>query len=146
MTGELHVLFKVGGAEYAIPADQVAQMESYTGATRIPGAAPHVAGIVQIRGRVVPVVDLRVKFGLEAAAVTPDSRLVIARLGDRQVGLLVDLAREVVRLAPEQVKAPPAMVSAQSGGIVRAIAHVGPRMVMLVDADGLVGQEQVDGA
>lgn len=145
MSGELHVLFKVGDAEYAVPARQIAQMESYQGATRIPGAQPHVAGIVQVRGRVVPVVDLRVKFGLPSA-VSADSRLVVVQIGERQVALLVDLAREVVRLADEQVKPPPPMVAAQSRGIVRAIAHVGSRMVMLVDADGLVGEEQVDGA
>lgn len=146
MIGELHVLFKVGDAEYAVPARQVAQMESYVAATRIPGAAAHVAGIVQVRGRVVPVVDLRVKFGVAATAATAESRLVITQLGERQVALLVDCAREVVRLTPEQVKPPPPMVSAQSHGIVRAIAHIGSRVVMLVDADELVGQEQVDGA
>ncbi len=146
MIDELHVLFRVGGSEYAIPARQVAQMESYGGVTRIPGAASHVAGIVQIRGRVVPVVDLRVKFGVDVAAATPEMRLVIAQIGERQVGLLVDAAREVVRLSPDSVKPPPPMVSAQSDGIVKGIAHLGNRMVMLVDADDLVGQEQIDGA
>lgn len=146
MSEELHVLFKVGSAEYALPARQVSQMESFVGATRIPGAAPHVAGIVQVRGRVVPVIDLRVKFGLEAVPPTQNSRLVVTQIGDRQVALLVDGAREVIRLSPENVRPPPPMVVAQSRGIVRAIAQVGSRVLMLVDADGLVGEELVDGA
>ncbi len=146
MTEELHVLFKVGTSEYGIPALQVAQMESWTGVTPIPGAAAHVAGIVQVRGRVVPVVDLRVRFGAPVSEATSETRLVIVHLGERQVALLVDGAREVVRLSSAQVQAPPPMLTAQSAGLVRAIAHVGTRMVMLVDADGLVGQEQVDGA
>ncbi|MES2642633.1 MAG: chemotaxis protein CheW [Myxococcota bacterium] len=146
MIEELHVLFRVGAAEYALPARQVSQMESFAGVTRIPGAAPHVAGIVQVRGRVVPVIDLRVKFGLEATPATQDSRLVVTQIGDRQVALLVDGAREVIRLSPENVRPPPPMVVVQSRGIVRAIAQIGSRVVMLVDADGLVGEETLDGA
>lgn len=62
----LHVVFKVDGAEYVLPAADVLQMESFTGATPVPGAAPHVAGLVQVRGRVIPVVDARLRFGLPA--------------------------------------------------------------------------------
>ena len=54
----LHVVFKVADAEYVVAAADVLQMESYTGATRVPGALPYVAGVVQVRGRVVPVVDI----------------------------------------------------------------------------------------
>lgn len=144
--GELHVLFKVGLGEYALAARDVAQMDSYTGATPIPGAAPHVAGIVQVRGRVVPVIDLRVRFGLERIEPTPDSRIVVLELDGRRVALLVDLAREVVGLTPDQVSAPPPLVAEQSAGVVRAIAHVGQRVLMLVDIPKLVGEEQLHGA
>ena len=138
---ELHVLFRVGTAEYAVPALDVAQMESYSGATPIPGAAAHVAGMIQVRGQVVPVVDLRVRFGLAPVPSTLDSRVVIARIGDRRVGLLVDAAREVVGISPDQTKPPPPMVVTQSAGLVRAIAHLGTRIVMLVDIPRIIGEE-----
>jgi purine-binding chemotaxis protein CheW len=143
---ELHVLFKVGKGEYALAASDVAQMESYSGATPIPGAAPHVAGIVQVRGKVVPVVDLRVRFGLERVEPTLDSRIVVLDVAGRRVGLLVDAAREVVGLTAEQISAPPQLVAEQSAGVVRAIARVGPRMLMLVDIQKLIGEEQLHGA
>jgi purine-binding chemotaxis protein CheW len=138
---ELHVLFSVGAAEYALPARDVAQMESYSGATPLPGAAAHVAGIIQVRGQILPVVDLRVRFGLERAALTLDSRVVIVHLGERRVALLVDKAREVVKLAPDQLRPPPPMVAAQSAGLVRAVIHLGQRLVMLVDVPSLIGEE-----
>ena len=69
---KLHVLFKIADSEYALPADQVLQMESFAGATPVPGAAPFVVGIVQIRGRVIPLVDLRVRFGAEAGDIPRD--------------------------------------------------------------------------
>jgi purine-binding chemotaxis protein CheW len=143
--GDLHVLFRVGQGEYALAARDVAQMESFSGATPIPGAAPHVAGIVQVRGRVVPVVDLRVRFGLERTEPTLDSRIVVLELAERRVGLLVDQAREVVGLSPEQIKPPPPLVTEQSAGLVRAIAQVGPRVLMLVDIQKLIGEEQLHG-
>lgn len=138
----LHVVFKVAGAEYALPASEVVQMESFTGATPVPGAPPHVAGLVQVRGRVVPVVDARARFGLPATERTLDSRVVVGQLGARTVGLLVDSAREVLKLAPEQVKPPPPMVVEQARGFVKAVAQVGPRLVMLIDFPRVIGEQQ----
>lgn len=142
---ELHVVFVVGAAEYALPAKDVAQMESYTGATPIPGAAPHVAGVVQLRGRVIPVVDLRVRFGLEPAELTADSRIVVVLLGTRRVGLLADRAREVARVDPARITPPPPLVAAQSSGLVRAIVQHGPRVLLLLDLPLLVGEEPSNG-
>lgn len=136
----LHVVFKVAGTDYALPADEVLQMESYSGATPIPGAAAHVAGIVQVRGRVVPVVDLRARFGLEAAERTLDSRLVIGNDAGRSVALLVDSAREVVKLEAEQVEPPPAMVLDEAQGFVKAVARLGDRLLMLIDFKKVIGE------
>ncbi len=141
----LHVVFKVAGAEYVIPAAEVLQMESFTGATPVPGAPPHVAGLVQVRGRVIPVVDARARFGLPPGERTLDSRVVVGQLGTRTVGLLVDSAREVLKLAPEQLQPPPPLVAEQAKGFVKAVAQVGPRLVMLIDFPRVIGEEKVDG-
>lgn len=141
----LHVVFKVAGAEYAIPASEVLQMESFTGATPVPGAPAHVAGLVQVRGRVVPVVDARARFGLPPVQHTLDSRVVVGQLGSRTVGLLVDSAREVLKLAPDQLQPPPQLVAEQAQGFVKAVAQVGSRLVMLIDFPRVIGEEKVHG-
>lgn len=141
----LHVVFKVDGAEYALPASDVLQMESFTGATPVPGAPPHVAGLVQVRGRVIPVVDARVRFGLPPVERSLDTRVVVGQLGNRTVGLLVDSAREVLKLDPAQVKPPPPLVVEGARGFVRAVAQVGPRLVMLIDFPRVIGEETPDG-
>ncbi|MGD0674809.1 MAG: chemotaxis protein CheW [Polyangiaceae bacterium] len=141
----LHVVFKVADAEYILAAADVLQMDSYAGATPVPGALPHVAGVVQVRGRVVPIVDLRVRFGLETAEPTLDSRVVVVELHDRTVGLLVDSAREVIKLTPEQIKPPPRMVVEGAHGFVKAVAHIGRRLLMLVDFTKIIGEEAVHG-
>ncbi len=141
----LHVVFKVAGAEYAIPASEVLQMESFLGATPVPGAPLHVAGLVQVRGRVVPVVDARARFGLPAAERTLDSRVIVGQLGSRTVGLLVDSAREVMKLAPEQLQPPPPLVAEQAQGFVKAMVQVGPRLLMLIDFPRIIGEEKIHG-
>lgn len=137
----LHVLFAVGEAEYVIAAVDVAQMETFAGATRVPGAPPHVAGLVQMRGRVVPVVDLRLRFGLPPAERGLDARVVVVRTGDRHVGLLVDRAREVIEIPAERFGPPPDLVGAQAAGFVRDVAQVGERLLMRIDLERVAGRE-----
>jgi purine-binding chemotaxis protein CheW len=137
----LHVLFQVAGVDYVLPALDVVQMETYSGATKVPGTPPHVAGLVQLRGRVVPVVDVRVRFGAGAAERTPDARVIVVREGDRHVALLVDRAREVLELAPDDFRAPPDLVVDQAAGFVRGMAQRGARVFMLVDVGRIVGAD-----
>lgn len=139
----LFVVFKVGDAEYVLPAADVLQMESFTKATPIPGAAAHVAGLVQIRGRVIPVIDLRARFGLPAVPRTIDSRVIVVQAGERQVGLLADSAREVVRIGEDQFRPPPDVITDQSEGFVRSIAQAGSRLVLRVDFEKLIGPKVV---
>lgn len=141
MTKQLHVLFTVDGAEYVVSAADVLHMESFTGATRVPGTASHVAGLVQIRQRVVPVVDLRARFGLPALAPTIDSRVVVVQSAERAVGLLVDSAREVVELAAEAFATPPDVITQQARGFVTSVAQAGQRLLMLIDLHKVIGEE-----
>lgn len=137
----LHVLFKVAGTDYVLAAADVLQMESFAGATRVPGTPAHVAGLVQIRGRVVPVVDLRVRFGLPAVEPVLDSRVVVVKQGERVVGLLVDAAREVVAIPDEAFRPPPEIIAEQASGFVKAVAQIGGRLVLLIDCDRVIGEE-----
>ena len=140
MSDTLHVVFDVAGAEYALPASDVVAMETYTGATRVPGAAPHVAGLIQIRGRVVPVVDLRARFGLPPKEVDLDSRVVVTQLGERTVALLVDRARRVLQVPADAFAPPPEVVVEHAAGFVTAVARVDGRLLMRLDLAKVIGE------
>jgi purine-binding chemotaxis protein CheW len=140
----LHVLFKVDEALYALPADVVLQMESYRGATVVPGAPAFVAGIIQLRGRVVPVVDLRARFGLPPLPHTLETRVVVGEQHGRTVALVADSAREVVRLAPSQLAPPPRLVDDGTRGFVKFVAQIGDRTVMVLDFGKVIGEEPLD--
>jgi purine-binding chemotaxis protein CheW len=137
----LFVVFTVGDTEYVLNADDVVELESFTGATHIPGAAPHVAGLVQIRGKVLAVIDLRARFGLAPVERTLGARVIVVRHQDRLVGLLADSARDVVRLDPADLKPPPDLVAQQSQGFVDSVAQAGKRLVMRVDFAKVIGNE-----
>jgi len=139
--GDLHVVFQVADTEYALPASDVVQMDSFQGATPVPGSAPWVAGLVQVRGRVVPVVDLRARFGLPAIAPSLDARIVVVKYRERTVGLLADRAREVTRLPADHITPPP-----ETGvGFVKAIARDDRRLLLLIDLDTVLSEGAVHG-
>jgi purine-binding chemotaxis protein CheW len=141
---KLHVVFNVSGAEYALPFDRVLQMESYAGATLVPGSPEYVDGIVTVRGMVVPVVDLRTRFGLPRAELNLDTRIIVTEYEGRIVALRVDTAREVLKLDVEKHQPAPSVVSERSSGFVCAVHALGKRLLLLIDLPKLLGEDSHD--
>jgi len=138
---QLHVTFRVGGADYAINASDVLHLESFTEATHVPGAQPFVAGLVQVRGKLVPVVDLRTRFGLAPIERTLDNRVIVVKVGSRVAGLLVDSAREVIKLDETTFEPPPELLDTHASGFVKAVATQAKRLLLVVDVPRLIGEE-----
>ncbi len=141
---DLYVIFRVADAEYALSAAQVLQLESFSGVTAVPGTRPHVIGIVQVRGRIVPVVDLRLLFGHPPIDASLDNRIIVVEVGSRTIGLRVDSSREVLKLDPEQVHPTPPIVAEQSRGFVLGVVRAGARLLMLFDLAKVLGEDLND--
>ena len=137
----LYVLFREGDSHYVLPATAVLHMEAFEGVTHVRGTPPWVGGLVQVRRRVVPVVDLRQRFGLPPTEEALGARIVVVQDESRVVGLLADSAREVVHLGEEDFKPPPEVVAEQAAGFVKAVAHDGKRLLMVLDVHRVVGAE-----
>lgn len=142
MTSSLHVAFRVGTAEYVVPVSQVLHLESFDGATHVPGAPPYVAGLLQVRGRVVPVVDLRKRFGLPPTERALAHRVVVVQLGARVAGLLVDSAREVIPLDEASFQDAPELIKQQASGMVKGVVTVAGRLFLIVDVPRLIEEER----
>jgi purine-binding chemotaxis protein CheW len=141
---DLHVVFSVAGAEYTLPAAAVVQLESYQGATPVPGSASYVVGIIQVRGHVIPVIDLRRLFGQPAGETTLDTRVIVTEQSGRQVGLLVDKSREVLRIDSATVQTTPGLVEESSRGFFAGVIQLGQRLIMLLDLRKVVGEEDLN--
>jgi purine-binding chemotaxis protein CheW len=140
----LHVVFTVAQVEYALPVASVLQMETFTGATAVPGAPPYVLGVVTVRGRVIPVVDVRRRFGLAVAPPGPDTRIIVAEVEGRIVALCVDRARDVIDLDPAQRQPAPALVNERSAGLVHGMHALGPRLLLLLDLPRVLSEHAHD--
>jgi purine-binding chemotaxis protein CheW len=142
---ELYVVLEVGDASYVLPGRDVRELETFSGATRVPAAPDFVSGVVHVRGRVIPVIDLRRRFGLPAIEHGIDTRVVVTEVGDRSVGLVADRARELLRIDAPEVKPPPRVIVEQTRGFVKGIVEVGKRIYLLADLDRIIGEEQDHG-
>ena len=133
-----YVLFELAGATYALRSDDILQLEMVGSPTPVPNAPSWVAGVVSVRGQVIPAVSLRERFGFERVAHGLRSRLVVVRTGGRTVGLIVDSAREFARIADEEIRPLPEGVAGTSGRYLRGIAQRGERLLLVIDVPELL--------
>jgi len=126
-----YILFTVAGTTYALPSGEVRHMEMLEGVTRVPNAPTFVDGVVFSRGQVVPVVNLRARFGFERAAYDLRTRLIVVQAASRVIGLVVDSAREFVNIPLESIQPPHEALAGMSGRYVEGVASLGDKRLVL---------------
>jgi purine-binding chemotaxis protein CheW len=140
---EPFILFELAGTTYGLRSGLVQQMEMIEQVTPVPNAPPFVEGVVFSRGQVVPVVNLRQRFGFAKVPNDLRTRLVVVANGGRSVGLLVDAAREFVAIAAESIQPPPEALSGLSGKYLQSIARLGERLVLILDIDEVLNFTEI---
>lgn len=128
-----YILFELAGTTYALRSDDILQLEMVGRLTPVPNAPPFVEGVVSVRGQVIPAMNLRARFGFPSVPYDVRSRLVIVHAQRRTVGLLVDSAREFATIPPDSILPPPDGVAGTSGPYLRGLAHLGDRLVLVLD-------------
>ena len=138
MTRELHIVgVRVGAETFGLPITAVQEILRPLPLTPVPGAPAHVEGVINLRGRILPVVDLRKRCGVPAEAGRKN-RIVVAVSEGRRVGLMVDAASEVLRIPESAVDSPARLFGEQSSGYVTGVAKLSGRLVILVDVGKLL--------
>jgi purine-binding chemotaxis protein CheW len=130
---ETYILFGVAGTTYAVRSQQVLHMEMIEHVTPVPNAPHFVEGVVFSRGQVVPVINLRARFGFERAPITLRTRLLVTQSDTRRVGLLVDEAREFIPIAEAAIQPPNQAITGLSGQYLEGIATLGERIVLILN-------------
>jgi purine-binding chemotaxis protein CheW len=143
-----YLTFFVGAEEYAITILRIKEILEFSGATRVPGTPPSVLGVINLRGRVVPVIDLSLKFGAPRSEVTPRSCVVLVELvveGDNLIiGLLADAVREVVELPAEAIEPPPSFGTRARTEFLLGVGRYSERFVLVLDIDRLLTQAEIE--
>lgn len=132
-TEHTYILFGVAGTTYAMRSELVLHIEMVEQVTSVPNAPAFVEGVVFSRGQVVPVVNLRARFGFERAPIDLRTRLLVVQLQNRRVGLLADDAREFVRIPDEAIRPPGEAVAGLSGNYLEGVVTIGERIVLILD-------------
>jgi len=130
--------FKLGAEEYGIDILRVQEIRSYEEPTRIANAPAFIKGVVNLRGVIVPIVDMRLKFNLESASYDSFTVVIVLNIGHRVVGMVVDAVSDVITLTPEQLRPVPEFTSAIATDHLLAIGSIDQRMLILVDIEKLM--------
>jgi len=137
-----YLTFVLAGEEYGVNILRVQEIKGWEGVTRVPHTPPFLLGVMNLRGTVVPVVDLRARFGLPSVAFGPGTVVIVVRVhqarGEKTVGLVVDGVSEVYNFAADDIQPPPQMRSAVDPAVIGGLASAGEKMVMLLDVDRVV--------
>jgi len=137
-----YILFSVAATTYALPSGEVRHMEMLEEITRVPNAPSFVDGVVFSRGQVVPVVNLRARFGFERVPFDLKTRLVVVQAGTRLIGLVADSAREFVSIPPEAIQPPNDALAGMSGRYVDGIATVRDRLILILNLDRILNFDE----
>jgi purine-binding chemotaxis protein CheW len=136
---ELHlVTFLLEREAYGVPVHRVREVIRVGEMTRVPQAPEHVRGVTNLRGRILPVVELRSRLGLTPAVVTPKSRIVVTEAHGRILGLLVDAVLQVTRIPADTVQPPPEDIMTPQADWLAGVARRPDRLLILLELDAIL--------
>src|SRR5215212_3936339 len=138
---EPFILFELAGTTYGVRSNFVQQIELIEDVSPVPNAHPAVEGVVLVRGQVIPALNLRTRFGFERIERDLRSRLVVINTGTRVVGIVVDTAREFLKIPAESIMPPPEALTGLSGRYLEGIATIDKRMLLILNLDAVLDLE-----
>ena len=140
---EEFLTFTLGSEEYAIDIIKVQEIRGYDAVTAIAHAPSFIKGVINLRGTIVPIVDLRIRFGLGRVEYSEFTVVVILSLEQRLVGVVVDSVSDVVELHQEQLKPVPEFSSQVGAAFIDGLASVGGQMLIVVDIERLMASPEM---
>lgn len=138
MRSQEFLTFILGGEEYAIDILRVQEIRGYEAVTPIAHAPEFIKGVMNLRGAIVPIIDLRIKFGLGRPEYTPFTVVVVLNVGRRVAGIVVDAVSDVIAVADSQMHPPPELSRAVDLRYITGLAMLDERMLIVVDIEGLM--------
>lgn len=137
------VTFGIGEEEFGIDILKVQEIIRIMDITKVPNAPPYVEGVINLRGKVIPVIDLRSRFGLDYHAHDSQTRIIVVDLHAMITGFVVDEVSEVLRIQSNTVEPPPPVVSGIESEYIKGVGKLDNRLLILLDLDKLIPIEEL---
>ncbi|WP_226528304.1 chemotaxis protein CheW [Metabacillus niabensis] len=143
IVGDLKVIvFQLQDEEYGIPVQQVRSIEKVEHITRVPRTAPFIKGVINLRGVVTPIIDLRKRFGLKELEDTESTRMIIVSKEDIEVGFIVDAANDVIDIHKDIIEPAPEVVGSVEVEYIQGVAKLEKRLIVMIDLDEVLKTDQ----
>lgn len=135
------IVFQLKEKEYAIPVEQVRSIEKVLPITRVPGVSPFIKGVINLRGVVTPIIDLRLRFGIDDQDYTASTRVIMAVIGQLEVGLIVDAANDVIDIEKDSIEPPPEIIGGTEAEYINGVVKQGKRLLILLDLEKVLNEK-----
>jgi len=136
------VSFMIQNEEFAIDILFVQEINRMLQITKVPNAPAFVSGVVNLRGRVIPVIDLRTKLGMETKAHDKNTRIVVVEVKEKTVGFIVDAVKEVLRIPSSITEPPPELVTGINSEFIKAVGKLEDRLITLIDIEKILSNSE----
>jgi purine-binding chemotaxis protein CheW len=140
------ISFRVGEQEFCVDIMSVREIRGWTPASPMPHSPPYVRGVINLRGAVLPVIDLAARLGLGVADATDRHVIIVARIGNRTVGLLVDAVSDILTVTDETIQPPPDVGCDMVKSTVKGLLAVDGRMISLISMDEVLPAGEAEAA
>ncbi len=140
--GRQLIVFRLSNESYGIDVRTVREIFQLQDITHVPNAPRYVEGVINLRGKVVPVIDLRQRFGVEAAEATNDSRIVVVEYDGEDIGLIVDAVDEVLSVGADHLAAVAEFTEQDGASLTQGFAQVDEQLVILVDIEKVLSEKE----
>ena len=138
------VSFKVGDAEFGVDILRVQEINKMMELTTVPNTPSFIEGVVNLRGRIIPVLNLRSRLGLETKEYDSETRIIVVELNDKTIGFIVDEVKEVLRIPKSITEPPPDVVSGVNSAYITAIGKLEDRLLILLDLTKILSNDEVN--
>ena len=129
------VTFKLGNEEFALDILKVQEINRVVEITKVPKAPDFVEGVINLRGRVIPIVDIRKKFHLNIKEATKETRIIVVNIMNKTIGLIVDSVSEVLRINSSTIQPPPPLIAGLDSDYIKGVGKLDERLIILLDID-----------
>ena len=138
------VTFSIGEEEFGVDILKVQEIIRTMEITKVPRAQDFVEGVINLRGKVIPIIDLRRRFGLHSKEYDKHTRIIVIEISNMIVGFVVDSVSEVLRIPSSTVEPPPPVVAGMDSEYIRGVGKLQDRLLILLDLDKLLSNEDIE--
>jgi purine-binding chemotaxis protein CheW len=136
------VSFQLGSEEYGVDISQVQEIIRMVEITHVPRAPKFMEGVINLRGQLIPIIDLRTRFGMQRIDATKSSRIIVTDIGNKRVGIVVDSVSEVLNIPIENVEDAPEMVAGVGTEYIQGVGKMGERLIIMLDLTMVISGEE----